>query len=90
VSKRNIGRFFISRQSVYDWRSLMPVFSQIVVVDARAHFALDLIEYCGFSDLFEAIEEGVMPPLYDFEFTRTLSGEILTKCKKSDKPFPYL
>jgi hypothetical protein len=62
----------------------------MVVVEARARWDLDATEYLALSDLFEEVPEHTVAPLYEFEFTRTLSGEILTKCKKSDKPYPYL
>lgn len=81
--KVRLGRFKVTRELLHDWRTLLPAFSQMVVVQTHFNYATDVVEYTAYSDLFEEIDRHTVPPLYEFEFQRTLSGEIMVSCKQT-------
>jgi hypothetical protein len=66
VSKERIGRFRIGRNEIgRGWRNLLPIMGNFVIVRAEMKYSTDAIEYTGFSDLFEEVEEFCEPPLYE-------------------------
>ena len=74
--KRRVGRFRITHNLMTDdWRTLLPFFAQVVVVRAESHY-LGWIDYTGFSDLFEEIDEGVEAPEYIINVEKRDDGSL--------------
>lgn len=80
LPKRPLGRFQISTDLFKDWKSLQPIFSQVVVVRAEQLFRLGVIEFEAFCDDFEEVEVGRELPYYsprmwrNEDGTRTIKG----------------
>lgn len=73
-NKHRVGKFRIPKRFIHD-REAKIIFSKCVPVRAEYMFYGDYIEYVAYSDLFEEIEEGCEPPVYEWEFQWT-SGDI--------------
>jgi hypothetical protein len=67
-TKEKLGKFYISRICLNNWRQLLGLFSRMVVVRCECHYARDQMEYIAYSDLFEEIELGEAIPEYNFVF----------------------
>ncbi len=79
-----LGRFAISEDTLRgNWRDLLVLFAQVVVVDARARWDRRTVEYTGYSDLFEELPDAFSAPNYEFTFTRNLDGRVDIKAEKS-------
>ena len=83
TKKSRKGRFVISFECLDDWESLLPFMSKVVVVDARANYATNLVEYTGFSDLSEETECHYAAPLYDVKLSRNEEGLVTVKVVKA-------
>lgn len=76
---RPIGRFIIGHATfAHDWRALLPLFAQVVVVRAESLYHLDGIEYVALSGQFDPIKHGEVPPLYDVQYRSSEAGEEVT------------
>lgn len=72
VLENRIGKFSISLRAVENnWRSLLHIFSNFVIVRAEYIIEKGVIEYVALSPLFDAIGEGLQPPYYELDVTRT-------------------
>ena len=79
-----IGRFAISGDALRgNWRDLLLLFAQVVVVDARHRWDRDTVEYMGYSDLFDEIPDTCEAPNYEFIFTRNLDERVDIKAERS-------
>lgn len=68
---RKIGNFRVSVDMMrMDWRKILPLFEQMVVVRAECIYADMSFHYTAFSELFEEIEESIAPPDYEILVTR--------------------
>lgn len=86
-SPNRLGRFRISGQTLrHEWRDLLLLFAQVVPVAIRHDWSSQGNDYTGYSDLFEEISDGMMPPFYEFEFTRHLDGRVDITCKRATDP----
>ena len=64
-TERRIGRFFLDRKVLEKTSAqLQAVFRDMVVLDCRASFATDTIEYIAAHPDFEPVEHGAMIPDY--------------------------
>lgn len=82
---RRIGRFKISHDLIWqDWRNLLALFAQVVVVRAESRFLWNQIEYEGYSDLFDETPEGCCAPEYRIEFSKQENGVIAIKAVRED------
>lgn len=72
-----IGRFRISRELVRrNPAELLPLFSEMVVVEAQMRWEYDAIEYVALSERFEEQPENVAAPLYKITFRRDENGQV--------------
>lgn len=69
---RRLGRFHVSRCLLENWAdgAILALFSNFVVVRAEVRYEFDSIEYLAFSELFEEVEQGIVPPLYEIQCHR--------------------
>ena len=65
-TERRIGRFFLDRKVLEktSQAQLQAVFRDMAVLDCRASFATDTIEYVAAHPSFEPVEQGVIIPDY--------------------------
>ncbi len=81
--KHKLGRFKVSEEFIRrDWRSLLQLFANFVIVDAKWNFATRSVEYLAFSELFEEIEDGVEAPDYAIEVTKHHGDRLTFKASK--------
>jgi len=79
-----IGKFAISDDTLRkDWRELLVLFAQVVVVEAQHNWGRQTVEYTAYSDLFEEVDVFCVPPNYEFTFARNLDGRVDIKAEKS-------
>ena len=57
-----MGRFCISTRLFKEWESLLPLFSQMAVTDAKYNLDNDEVEYTAYSPLFNEVENII--PMY--------------------------
>ncbi len=67
--KRPLGRFRIPKEQLNNWKALLPLMAQCLIVQARFDFSRDGMEYEALSDLFEPIGIAFDAPLYVIEFS---------------------
>jgi hypothetical protein len=53
-----------------DWKLLLPLMAQVVVVRCEQLYWNDCFEYTALSELFEPVPIGMFPPMYRIIFTR--------------------
>ena len=87
TDKPRLGRFEVSCDLLrWHWREIIPVMSQIVVVQTVHHWDKDTVEYLAHSDFFEESNPNTDAPWYEFEFSRSLQGpgpiEIIARRRK--------
>jgi hypothetical protein len=71
-----VGRFSIDFHFLeYQPSRLLPLFAQIVVLDARARFSTNAIEYEALCEQFDRLEPGIMAPEYTLMVTQSVISE---------------
>jgi hypothetical protein len=66
TARRRLGRFIVGHATLHhDWRSLLPLMAQVVILRAESLYHLDGIEYLALAEAFDEIEMSEQPPLYD-------------------------
>ena len=75
---RRFGRFEVSRDLAIgeNWRGLLVLMSQVVVVKAEFNVDTDTFSYLAVSDLFEEVDPFVDAPWYSFMFIREGDGPV--------------
>lgn len=63
MRNRRYGRFFVDREFLGQ-PIMWCVSSQVIILDARANFVSDGIEYMGWSYHFRELAEGEIVPTY--------------------------
>lgn len=77
IEPRNVGRFVL--QNVFfeqGWENLIPVFANMVILEARSSIPVDGIEYVALSPAFKPILRGDPIPLYRVEAMRDMEGKV--------------
>ena len=76
TNKKRIGQFFIPRQAIFNNQDdVLAIMQHVIVVRAEMHLNRDGVEYVGYSDLFDEIEEGLVAPHYTFTIHREDYGD---------------
>ena len=69
MTNRRYGRFYAPTDWAYQFRTeLKRVMGQCIIVRAEVLFHRDQIEYYAISEHFRTIEEGEVPPVYEWIF----------------------
>ena len=72
--RRRLGRFIVGHVTLHhDWRSLLPLMAQVVILRAESLYHLEAIEYLALSDAFAEVGPNDAPPLYEVTY-RQLNG----------------
>lgn len=65
-----VGRFIIFERWLRDYEPLVrELLKDVLVVDARANYATQAIEYCGIGPMFMELPMGERVPTYGIEAT---------------------
>lgn len=89
---RQIGRFRIDNVYVQnDWRELLVLLADVVIIRAEHRFDMRAIEYVGFCERFEEVEDGAQVPEYELDIETGLFHK-LERCEecgavKFDQPY---
>lgn len=80
-----IGRFRINRKLILrNTDELLPLFSEMVVVEAQMRWEYDAIEYVALSKRFEKQPQGVTAPMYKIVFSRDQNGKVAIQSIERD------
>jgi hypothetical protein len=72
---RRIGVFSVSVAiAIADPELFQDVLRQVVVIHAESLNLLDQLDYIGFSDAFDIVPDGAIPPIYAIHCTRHHPG----------------
>ena len=61
-----MGKVVIGFNMFKKWRNLKPIFAKFVPTHIESNYAVSDVTYVGYSDMFDEIDVGDEPPMYDF------------------------
>jgi hypothetical protein len=64
------------------WEELLPLMGNFVIVEARARYDLQGIEYLAYSPLFEPVPHGVEAPEYNVVVTISDFSPAVIRCER--------
>ena len=77
LNPKRMGRFQISEELFEQgWEKLLPLFTNMVVLQAESDFDTRTIRYLAMCQAWEEAKEGVPAPNYKLEFIRDAKGNV--------------
>lgn len=83
-SPKRLGKFRVHRELLENWRQMIAVMCDLVVVRCEMNHATDTMDYIAFSDHFDEVQCGLEAPEYVAEITNAngiLAGVAWKRCQ---------